>query len=253
MSTISSLTSSIQTQRADPRDQMDKTIAAAVKAGVLSQTDATAIESALDKIDKSLSTSSASQSSTSLDPSQMKNRIDGLINQQVSDGTLTKDQADELKAFFQAGPGGGQDGASGSGTQTSSTGSAAATTAGGAPPPGGAGGAGGESQSTDTTTDTDGDGIPDYLDSQPTVYNAPSTTSTSSTSTSSTESDGDSDGDTGSNADSASDVSGSSSKLDALKQFLANLRDSQNQGQDTYAVGKPGQNGQNGLIVNQFA
>lgn len=248
MSTISALSSAGASARPSPRSRMDEDITAAVKAGVLSQTDASAIETALDKIDSSLQSGSNGQTGTTLDPKQMKDRVDSLIDQQVKDGTLTSDQADELKAFFAAGPGGqdgagqdgaGQDGASqdGAGAATGSTGGASA--AGGARGGGGAGGA----ASTDTTTDTDGDGVPDYIDPQPTVYNvSDSDSTTASASKSSTDSQsGDSDGD------------GDDSKLSALKTFLNNLRQQQDQG--TYAVGSQNQagNGASGQIINQFA
>lgn len=244
MSTISSLTSSVQMQRPDPRTQMDQTISAAVQAGVLSQTDATAIEGALDKIDTSLSGSGQQQA---LDPSQMKARIDGLIDQQVKDGSLTQDQADELKAFFAAGPGGeGSTDTAGSSTASSTS---AASGTGGARGAGGPGGGGGAA-ATDTTTDTDGDGIPDYIDSQPTVYNADSSASTDGTSTSS-----DSSSDTASTSSTDSD-----SKLEALKQFLENLRNDKagpghrGQGSDTYAInGQSSGSATSGLIVNQYA
>lgn len=83
--------------------------------GALSSTDATALTNALSSIDSSLSsdTSSAnsvtsgtsgSSSSDRLDPSSAKDRIDSLISDQVSSGTLTSDQATELKNLF-ASPG----------------------------------------------------------------------------------------------------------------------------------------------------
>ncbi len=69
--------------------------------GALSSTDADALTSALSSIDSSLSSSSSSSTSTTrLDPSSMKDRIDSLISDQVSSGTLTSDQASELKNLF---------------------------------------------------------------------------------------------------------------------------------------------------------
>ncbi|MGU3421387.1 hypothetical protein [Methylobacterium sp. D54C] len=83
---------------------MSDTISSALSAGTISSTDATALAGALSSIDGSLSsTSAASTSATSrsgLDPSSMKDRIDGLIADQVSSGSLTADQATELKNLF---------------------------------------------------------------------------------------------------------------------------------------------------------
>lgn len=87
-----------------PRAMMDKRIDAAVEAGSISATDETALETALDAIDSSLS-ASGSSGSTRLDPSEMKERIDSLIADQVENGTLTEDQAATLQSFFaQGGP-----------------------------------------------------------------------------------------------------------------------------------------------------
>ncbi|KAA9018859.1 hypothetical protein [Sphingobium limneticum] len=88
-----------------PRAMMDRKIGAAVEAGSLSQVDGDALETALDSIGSALS-SSASDSSARLDPSGMKDRIDSMIDDQVSAGTLTEDQASALQSFFAQGPGG---------------------------------------------------------------------------------------------------------------------------------------------------
>jgi hypothetical protein len=81
---------------------MDSRISAAVSAGSISATDQTALDSALDAIDSSL----ASQRTGGSRPSgDIKSRIDDLIDQQVSAGTLSEDQASELRSFFAEGPG----------------------------------------------------------------------------------------------------------------------------------------------------
>ncbi|MGW8201737.1 hypothetical protein ACWGM0_04215 [Sphingomonas bisphenolicum] len=88
-----------------PRAMMDRKIGAAVETGSLSSVDGDALETALDSIDTALSTS-ASEGSARLDPSAMKDRIDSLIDDQLSAGTLTEDQATALQSFFAQGPGG---------------------------------------------------------------------------------------------------------------------------------------------------
>lgn len=109
MSTVSSTaTSQLSAQRwsspPSPKTQMSDTISSALSAGTISSSDATALTSALSSIDSSLpSDSSASGSTTTqakLAPSSMKERIDGLIADQVSSGSLTADQATELKNLF---------------------------------------------------------------------------------------------------------------------------------------------------------
>lgn len=102
---MTSINSYTMTMPPSPRAMMDRKIGAAVEAGSLSQVDGDALETALDSIGSALS-SSASDSSARLDPSGMKDRIDSLIDDQVSAGTLTEDQAAALQSFFAQGPGG---------------------------------------------------------------------------------------------------------------------------------------------------
>jgi hypothetical protein len=89
-----------------PRAMMDRRIDAAVEAGSLSEVDGDALETALDSIDSALS-STASDGTSRLDPSEMQDRIESLIEEQVSAGTLTEEQATQLQSFFAQGPGGG--------------------------------------------------------------------------------------------------------------------------------------------------
>lgn len=89
-----------------PRMSMDNKIGAAVEAGSLSEVDGDALEAALNSIDTALSSSAASDGSSRLDPSGMKDRVDSLIDDQVAAGTLTQDQAAALQSFFAQGPGG---------------------------------------------------------------------------------------------------------------------------------------------------
>jgi hypothetical protein len=140
-----------------PRSMMDKRIDAAVSAGSISTEDQTALDSALDAIDSALSTGSAKQASR-LAPADMKERIDSLIDGQVSAGTLTEDQATELRNFFAQGP------SATDGSTTSETGETGELTGIGGtrgmrpmgPPPGPPpGGSDDESSSDDETSVTD--------------------------------------------------------------------------------------------------
>ena len=92
--------------RQSPRAMMDARINTAAQAGSISTEDQDALEKALDSIDSALGVSGGSQPTSRLDPSEMKGRIDDLIQQQVTGGTLTDEQATELKDFFAEGPGG---------------------------------------------------------------------------------------------------------------------------------------------------
>jgi hypothetical protein len=86
-----------------PRTMMDRRIESAVSAGSISKVDQTAMESTLDNIDGALSSSGSGEISGTLDPKDMKSPIDSLIQDQVSGGTLTSDQASQLQSFFQQG------------------------------------------------------------------------------------------------------------------------------------------------------
>ncbi|RVU04329.1 hypothetical protein EOE18_12665 [Novosphingobium umbonatum] len=107
-----------------PRADMNQRIASAVTSGSISEEDASAFSTALDSIDASLSDSASSGTGNRLSPSDMKTRVDSLIDEQVSNGTLTEDQASELEALFAQGPGG----ASGSGSSGSEAASSDAST-----------------------------------------------------------------------------------------------------------------------------
>ncbi|KQS04897.1 hypothetical protein ASG11_12070 [Sphingomonas sp. Leaf357] len=79
---------------------MNDRISKAVSAGTISATDQTALSSALDSIDSSLSASRSSGTQTS---GSFKDKIGAMIDEQVSSGTLTDAQATELKGFFAEG------------------------------------------------------------------------------------------------------------------------------------------------------
>ena len=100
-STSQAYTALATSQTHSGKNRMADAIQKQEASGALSSTDADALTSALSSIDSSLSSSSSSSTSTTrLDPSSMKDRIDSLISDQVSSGTLTSDQASELKNLF---------------------------------------------------------------------------------------------------------------------------------------------------------
>lgn len=166
MSTISANQSSqtYATQRPPPsseKSRLASAIGSEVSTGAISPTDATALTSALEAIDQSLAsdrTARPSSSTARLDPSAMKDRIDGLIADQVSGGALTSDQADTLKELFaQQGGEGGPDGSMG--------GAGGPGRAGGpppGPPPGGMQG-GPDDAASSSTSSTSGNSASDLL------------------------------------------------------------------------------------------
>lgn len=99
MTSISSL-STASTPPQPPRDRMNDRLSAAVSSGEISATDEKALSSALDSIGSSLE---ADRSSGTKPSGDMKSKMDALIQKQVDDGTLTEDQAGELKTMFAKG------------------------------------------------------------------------------------------------------------------------------------------------------
>ncbi|WP_174287431.1 hypothetical protein [Sphingomonas bacterium] len=90
-----------------PRARIDARIAAAASAGTISQTDGTALETAVDAIGQSLRSGGSilagaggSAAPTSGTGTSFKDKLDGLIDAQVTGGTLTDAQATELKGIF---------------------------------------------------------------------------------------------------------------------------------------------------------
>lgn len=111
--TISS--SSFHSQRPSPREMLQNTLASQVSNGEVSASDQSALSSALDAIDQAMKAERGSFSSTRTappSPDEAKAKIDSLIAEQVEAGTLTEDQAAELKEIFSEtfaqGPGGGR-------------------------------------------------------------------------------------------------------------------------------------------------
>ena len=79
-----------------PADRIQQMLQSAVTSGTVKSADQSALSSAITDIDASLQ----SGASTSLKPGDMKTKVDSLVDQEVTDGMLTSDQADELKQVF---------------------------------------------------------------------------------------------------------------------------------------------------------
>ena len=116
-----------------PLQKLQDELLSEVKSGAISSSDKDALAQALNDIDSSMQSSRASDqaSGTRPSPSDLKSKIDDLINGEVSSGKLTSDQATELQGVFKAAFASAPGGAGGPGGP------------GGAGGPGGPGGAGG--------------------------------------------------------------------------------------------------------------
>lgn len=95
-----------------PLQKLQQELQSEVSDGTISSSDQSALTTALQDIDTALQQSRSSDQSGGTRPSKdgLKSKIDDLISTEVSNGTLTSDQADELKGVFQSafskGPGG---------------------------------------------------------------------------------------------------------------------------------------------------
>ncbi|NEW89326.1 hypothetical protein DU475_18940 [Rhodopseudomonas sp. WA056] len=97
---MTSISSAASGSYLSPLQMLQKELASEVSAGTVNSTDADALSTALQDIDTALQSSRASGSAGS-PPSDMKSKIDDLIATEVSNGTLTSDQAAELQSLFQ--------------------------------------------------------------------------------------------------------------------------------------------------------
>jgi hypothetical protein len=155
MTSISSAAS--MAQFVSPRERLQDTLETQASNGTVKSADVQALSAALDDIDTAMTQGrSASGASRGQRPSptEMTEKINGLIDEQVQSGKLTSDQAEELKGVFaEAMPSGGPGGAGGPGGP-------------GGPPPGGPppGGPGGAEQSSDSSGSSSGsDELADLL------------------------------------------------------------------------------------------
>lgn len=85
-----------------PLARLQSTLQSDIRTGSIKSSDQTALASALENIDETLSSGRSSEASTGKPPSpdEMEDKIADLIQQQVDAGTLTADQADELAKVF---------------------------------------------------------------------------------------------------------------------------------------------------------
>lgn len=88
-----------------PGDRMKQQLASAVSSGKVKAADQTALASALQDIDTAMkagggSSATGTSSTTGRRHAGGKEKIDGVIDQEVTDGKLTSDQATELKKLF---------------------------------------------------------------------------------------------------------------------------------------------------------
>src|SRR5262245_44546636 len=101
MTSISALSSH---HHSSPLQRLQDELQAEVSSGAISSSDQTALSSARSDIDSALQSSSASDQSSGskLSPDEFASKIDDLIQQEVSNGKLTDEQATELQGVFKA-------------------------------------------------------------------------------------------------------------------------------------------------------
>jgi hypothetical protein len=168
-----------------PLQKLQDELLSEVKSGTISSSDKDALSAALTDIDSSMQSSRASDqaSGTRPSPSDLKSKIDDLINGEVSSGKLTSDQATELQGIFKAAFANGPGGAGGGDGGPGGPGGA------GGPPPGPppSDGASSSDDSSSSTTAAD-DIFKQFLQSLQEQLSASSSTSYGATGSSSTSS-----------------------------------------------------------------
>lgn len=109
---MTSISAASASNHQSPLQKLQQELQSEVSDGTISSSDQSALTTALQDIDTALQQSRSSDQSGGTRPSKdgLKSKIDDLISTEVSNGTLTSDQADELKGVFQSafskGPGG---------------------------------------------------------------------------------------------------------------------------------------------------
>ncbi|WP_426410806.1 hypothetical protein [Bradyrhizobium ganzhouense] len=124
MTSISAL-STHHHQHTSPLQQLQDELQSEVSSGTISASDQSALSSALNDIGSSLQSDGTSDQSSGSGPDGIKSKIDDLIQQEVSSGKLTDQQATELQGIFKSafshGPGGAGGPPPSEGTDSSST------------------------------------------------------------------------------------------------------------------------------------
>ena len=109
---MTSISAASASNHQSPLQRLQQELQSEVSDGTISSSDQSALTTALQDIDTTLQQSRSSDQSSGTRPSKdgLKSKIDDLISNEVSNGTLTSSQADELKGVFQSafakGPGG---------------------------------------------------------------------------------------------------------------------------------------------------
>src|ERR1700750_2876980 len=139
-----------------PLQKLQDELSSEVNSGAVSSSDQDALSAALTDIDSSVQASRASDqaSGTRPSPSDLKSKIDDLINGEVSSGKLTSDQATELQGVFKAAFAKGPGGAGGAGHAHGHH---------GGPPPSDATDATDATSSTDPTSTSSSTSVDDIL------------------------------------------------------------------------------------------
>ena len=101
---MTSISAASASQHPSPLQRLQQQLQSDVSDGTISSSDQSALTTALQDIDTSLQQGRSSDESGATRPSKdgLKSRIDDLISNEVSNGTLTSSQADELKGVFQS-------------------------------------------------------------------------------------------------------------------------------------------------------
>jgi hypothetical protein len=211
MTSISALSS--HHHHASPLQRLQDELQAEVSSGTVNASDQAALSSALGDIDSALQSGSASDQASGGKPSSdgFATKINGLIQQEVSAGKLTDDQATELQGIFKAALSQGPHGAGG-------------------PPPGGPPPSGGPA-SADGTDSSSNSSLVDLFQQLLQSLTSSLTNSTSSGTTASSDT-------TGSSASATDSSSTGNSATDLLEQFLQSLKNSL--ADSTYSATKSG-------------
>jgi hypothetical protein len=110
--------SSFGSQFTSPLQRLQSELTSQVSAGTIAASDQDALSAALEDIDEAMRSGAQADrtSGTRPSPSDMQSKLEDLISSQVDSGSLTSDQADELKELFaSAMPSGGAGGPGGPG------------------------------------------------------------------------------------------------------------------------------------------